>query len=298
VASLRHFAPQLRICLLIDGDFCTRSLRRAYDVDVLYRNQVKNDFLRERSFGYGVTKMVAFWESPFERFLWLDADTVMWGDISPLLARSMPWDIVTDRPRSQPAGYEGVSKWFFDVNRIEKFFPEFRWKDYLGMYFCTGVWAARRGVFELAQYQSLLQLASENPGLFLYGEMGLLNFMIASNAQAGRIAVKNEFIQVIMGDFSTDDLVQRFGVSSPQQRPAGTAPVVLHYTAGPKPDFDDPSAGALPMGQFRRMADQKIHGISGRLSSAHLRLEDRQLSWPPFKSRLRRKVSTWTHRFR
>lgn len=78
-ASIRHFLGDVPICLLIDGDFPVTDLQRAYGVRVLPRSNVRNPELRRRSFGWGLTKMVSFWESPWEYFLFLDVDTVVWG---------------------------------------------------------------------------------------------------------------------------------------------------------------------------------------------------------------------------
>lgn len=79
-ASIRYFLGNIPICLIVDGTFSVRELEKTYGVCALYRDNVTNHVLRERSFGLGLPKMVSFWESPWENFLYLDADTVVWGD--------------------------------------------------------------------------------------------------------------------------------------------------------------------------------------------------------------------------
>src|SRR5262245_1787820 len=58
VASVRHYMPDMPICLLVDGDFPTDDMQRTYGVSSFYRSQVKNAFLRNLSFGWGISKMV------------------------------------------------------------------------------------------------------------------------------------------------------------------------------------------------------------------------------------------------
>ncbi|WP_434222373.1 hypothetical protein ACOKW7_03225 [Limnospira platensis CENA597] len=78
-ASIRYFGGDVPICLIVDGDFNTTSLEKTYGVKIINQKTVKHPFLKENSFGWGLTKMIAFWESPWQNFLFLDADTIIWG---------------------------------------------------------------------------------------------------------------------------------------------------------------------------------------------------------------------------
>jgi hypothetical protein len=70
-----------RIALIVDGTFSTVLWKRlmVFVLSIIIRSPTK--FLREKSFGWGKTKMIAFWESPWQNFLVLDADTNVWGNI-------------------------------------------------------------------------------------------------------------------------------------------------------------------------------------------------------------------------
>jgi len=188
IASVRHFLGDVPICLLVDGTFPTDDMNKAYGVQTLYRADVKDDFLRSRSFGWGLTKMVCFWESPFERFLWLDADTVVWGDIRKKLFQQGNWDIYTDKSDGS-FSREDVTEWFFDADKLEQRYPGFNWQRYAGSNYCTGIWASRRGVFPLQEYKDILNVVDEDPSLFKCAEMGLLNFMIFRAMEEGRVKV-------------------------------------------------------------------------------------------------------------
>jgi hypothetical protein len=271
IASVRHFLGDVPICLLVDGTFPTDEMNKAYGVQTLYRADVKDDFLRSRSFGWGLTKMVCFWESPFERFLWLDADTVVWGDIRKKLFREGNWDIYTDKSDGS-FSREDVTEWFFDVDKLEQRYPGFNWQRYAGSYYCTGIWASRRGVFPLQEYKDILNVVDEDPSLFKCAEMGLLNFMIFRAMEEGRAKVASGAVQVIVHDFTLEELDRRYNVSHGEPVEVSDDPVVLHYTI-PKPVISEGPV-VRPMTYFRRLAMKDGNGISGLRAELHLRLED------------------------
>src|SRR6266480_4058902 len=94
-ASIRAHLGDIPICLIVDGKFPVAEICELYSVTVLHREQIDKRLLR--SYGYGLTKMIAFWHSPFERFLHIDADTICWGDI----LRDIPWreyDFIFNEP--------------------------------------------------------------------------------------------------------------------------------------------------------------------------------------------------------
>jgi len=82
-ASIRFFMPNTPVCFLYDGDLLPPVIAAIPEVQYITRLTVKNRHLKERSFGPGFTKMVAFFESPFETFLYLDADTTVWRPAAP-----------------------------------------------------------------------------------------------------------------------------------------------------------------------------------------------------------------------
>lgn len=69
------------ICVLLDGDEFPDDLRQTYDIQVILGAEVEHRELRELNFGSLKAKNVALGASPLERFLLIDADAVVWGDM-------------------------------------------------------------------------------------------------------------------------------------------------------------------------------------------------------------------------
>lgn len=227
-ASIRYFMEDVPITLLVDGDFSTDDLLKVYSVNTIYRSDVENQFLRDESFGFGLTKMVAFWESPYEKFLYLDADTIVWGNLIEKISALSEFDMITAQPQNEHSAEE-VKKWFFDTDQIETYYPNFNWKKYTTDYFCTGVYASKRGIFNIEEYKKILKQSRENQGLFYIGEMGFLNFMIFRAADEGRIEVKKEELQLIAPDYEKKWLKNQFKLDRRGPILKSNYSIAIHY---------------------------------------------------------------------
>jgi hypothetical protein len=212
-ASIRYFLGNVPICLLVDGSFSVSDLIRSYHISALYPADIRNPFLRTRSFGYGLTKMIAFWESPFQYFLYLDADTVVCGDILKH-ADFSEFDIIADDTQFRHLNNWRINKSFFDVDQIETIIPDFKWKLFRHKYFISGVYFAKRGLFDIEEYMKLLDLKAQYNGLFKFGEQGILNFMIFQQVQQQNIRFKNEELQIFGSDIISNKILRkRFEIS-------------------------------------------------------------------------------------
>lgn len=297
IASVRYFLPNLPLCLIIDGAFSTRRLQRTYGIDVLYRSQVQDEFLRRKSFGWGLTKMVAFWEAPYERFLWLDSDTVVWGNLLPHLKLGESWDVLVDQPwdmelqqpRRSPAPDADITRWYFDTAKVETLFPDFPWRDYASRYFCTGFFGMRRGLFPLEEYREMLALAQGDTKLFFPGEMGFLNLMIFRALHEGRITVAETPVQAIVCDYTPEQLERRCAISRSPAEVRGGPGAVLHYTGGFKPTLRPTRPHVVPGLEFRRRALAAMHPRLRPLTDWVLRCEDLYGRWPGWRA-VRRRV--------
>jgi hypothetical protein len=254
IASVRHYMPDVPICLLVDGSFPTDDMQRAYGVTAFYRSQVQNVFLRNLSFGWGISKMVAFWEGPFDRFLFLDSDAILLGDLRPKLFNGPEkdnWDMFIDKPRYD-YGEKDVQSWFFNADLLSQHYPSFDWRAYTGRYYCTGVWAGRKGLFPLEEYKAIMLLRMAEPQLFYPGEMGFLNFMIFQAEAEKRIKIADDHIQVLAPDFPLEELKKRWHIDHPPPKLPPADAAVLHYTSI-KPTVAR-GIVAAPMTYFRRQA--------------------------------------------
>ncbi len=195
--SIRRFAGEVPICLIVEGSFSTEALERQYGCQTLRREDIKDESLRTKSFGgWGYSKMVAFWEGPFERFLYLDSDTIMLGNVC-AMADEMPVDMIIPEVPATLYQPEAMNVHWLNPEFVARNFPSYRIYDH--PYFTTGVFFGRKGLFELGEYLRLLDLQRAYPkDSFrpVSGEQGLLNFLVFSAAAAGRLTYAVKPLQI------------------------------------------------------------------------------------------------------
>jgi len=274
VASLRHFMPDLPVCLLIDGKVDTSLAEEMYGVTVLRREDIPDPWLRRHSFGWGFTKMNAVWHSPYERFMHLDADTVVWGDVR---AKVFPEDGAIAWPfGTGPGGGDAetyVDSWFFNPQKIEHLYPDFRWRELVSDFACTGVFGMTRGCLDKGEYQLLRELGQSDLKLFGFGEMGLLNLMIFRNLQAGSLDIRRSDFQIIFPDHPISALRDRFRFKDGQPLVVAGDEQVLHMPDY-KPLIDNSMCYSEPMTYFRLQYLNATQGLTGTAAMARLRQED------------------------
>lgn len=284
-ASIRHFLGDVPICLLVDGTFSVSDLEKAYNVRVINHLNVKHQVLRQRSFGWGKTKMVAFWESPWQNFLVLDADTIVWGNLLKF-ANFEKFDFIIDRPCYEYSD-EAVAEFFFDLPGIEQHYPNFPWQKYRNNYFCTGCFFAKRDVFNLDDYIAILDFVEKYPKVFKYGEMGFLNFMIFRGVNEGKIRLGQEDWQFLVPDFPLEALQKRFPMTAAGPEVQGEDATVIHW-CGPKPMLASSQVYAEPMSFCRRKFQQDAWGKSGLSAELSLQVEDFYRYLYVYKNKFRR----------
>lgn len=287
VASIRYFLGDVPIALIVDGDVSTRDLEKTYGVQVIRKQNVRAEALRNRSFGMGITKMIAFWESPWENFFYLDADTVIWGDILKH-ADFERFDFISDVVRS-PLSEQHISNYFFDTQRIHKFFPDFDWQQYRDYYFCTGAFFAKRGIFHLEEYLEILDLVEREPDLFFIGEQGFLNLMMCRAAAENRIRLGQADLQFLVPDYSREIAERCFPVTQRVDlKPNKTN--VIHWCGSTKPISILREHYTKPMTFCRRQFLQEAQHRSLLNANTTLLLEDLQFYLRQSHKRIRRKV--------
>jgi hypothetical protein len=238
----------------------------------LHRRNVAHPELRRRSFGWGLTKMVSFWESPWEHFLFLDADTIVWSDVLKH-ADFDRYDMVIDR--HEPLHTEAdINQWFFDTQWIEQRFPEFRWRAHIPDYFCTGTFFARRNVFPMEEYLELLDLTAANPSRFFPGEMGFLNFMIFRAADAGRIRLAQRDMQFLVRNYPKEEAQRRFPIGESGPVCSSDTGTVIHWCGSEKPNSFDRTVYSHPMYFFRRKFLQDSRRMDELVAACQLQVED------------------------
>jgi len=247
LASIKYSAPDAPICLMIDGDFDSRPFEKRYGVRCIRKRDVRHPELQALSFGYGITKLVALWESPFERVIHIDADAVMWGDIRQNLPEG-DWDFVHNEPHE--AMTESIQKnQYFDAEFVFKFIESFDWKDC--PFFNTGVYFFRRGKLDLNECIHLLKLRAENIENFGAGDQGILNILVFRAMKEGRIRVDQAHLQSVVPVIAKSELESRFQIRNGKPKLL-VHPTVVHW-AGPKPFKANSEVFSLPMDYFREI---------------------------------------------
>ena len=145
LASMRHYCPDVPICLTVDGDFDVSDLEKEYDLIVLRVSELPSETMRNLVSGSGRAKLAAMWEGPFEFYVWLDSDAIVWGDFTPQVRTDVDFQIFWSEI-SIPADATEIPPWlphfYFDPQKLRRFDPEFDWRGHA--YFSSGAFACRR----------------------------------------------------------------------------------------------------------------------------------------------------------
>jgi hypothetical protein len=256
LASIRYFAQEAPICLVIDGDFDSRIFEKRYGATTIRRRDVLNTDLRQWSFGYGMTKLVALWESPFEAAIHIDADAVLWGDIRKNLPKS-DWDFVFNEPHEEITEFIQKTQ-YFEPSFVSKHITDFVLQN--NPYFNTGVFGFKRGFLDLRECLKLMQLRHANIEMFGAGDQGVLNILVFLASQRGTIKVSDAHLQSVVPVLAKSELQQRFRIEN-------GIPVLWHkptaiHWAGPKPYTTNPDVFSLPMDFFRELGMREF-GLPG-----------------------------------
>jgi hypothetical protein len=260
--------PSLPVCLITHGDVPTGALSATYGASVL-REQDVDPRLRAKSYGYGLTKMIAFWHSPFERFLHIDADAVCWGNF----LTGLPWhefDLIYNEPHEVITDFIQNSQ-YFDPEQVFETFPLFPWQG--SPFFNTGIFMGRRGIFDIHEYLDLLAFQKKCPNAFLCGDQGIFNFMAFRKIAEGSIKACAWPLQVVVPVIPADELAARFQI-------VGGKPVVregdrrLIHWAGAKPFLMGERSFPAPMTHYRMEHLRRISSPRRFLGKLGLILEE------------------------
>ncbi|MEL6130857.1 MAG: Npun_R2821/Npun_R2822 family protein [Cyanobacteria bacterium J06627_3] len=120
----------------------------------------------------GMHRRFCAFDGPFERYIYLDADTLVLGDIEPILSPldEVDW-VVYDFQFKDPTHVFNVHS-----PQLSDVFSE----QQLAKIFCAGMYAAKRGVFSPDQLDWLLeQLKTEADVLYINGpDQAIVNYMV------------------------------------------------------------------------------------------------------------------------
>ena len=207
LASMRYYCPEVPICLVVDGDFDVSDLEREYDLIALRVPELPSEQMRKVICGNYRAKLAAMWEGPFERYIWLDSDAIVWGDFTSQIQTDVDFQIFWSET-SIPTEATEIPAWlphfYFDPLKLHRFDPDFEWQG--KAYFSSGAFACRRNAIPFDVWERTESWARQSPGLFAWGEMGMLNYLVYAMAQREELKIAVSDLQHIGGHHGVDEL--------------------------------------------------------------------------------------------
>lgn len=230
-ASVRHFCPDMPLCIIVDGDLNIDRWAGIYDAKVLYVRDLKCQELRQVMLNSMFAKHAALFEGPFERFIYLDSDALFWGN--PFKEVNLQQHDVTIFGGSGRVNPVMIEKWQFAMEKMRQFDPGFRLLDH--PYFSAGVYGARKNCVPKDRFLTLARIGRKDAEFFKFGDQGVLNYLIFSEMERGNLSYQTANLQFFPGHFPKKEMNVRFtGVwlTPPPKQPAEN--LVLHFS-GKKP---------------------------------------------------------------
>jgi len=262
LASMRHYCPDVPICLVVDGDFDVSDLESQYDLIVLRVSDLPSQEMREMIGGNYRAKLAALWEGPFEFYVWMDSDAIVWGDFTKQVRTDVDFHIFWSEISIPPDATEvphWVSHFYFDLEKLKKFDPDFEWRGH--PYFCTGAFGCRRDAITFQQWAEIEQWQKQVPDLFQWGEMGMLNYLVLSASQRGEMSTDWIDLQWTR-NFGFDELLRNNPVTGWDFSSDVKHPAILHF-CGRKPNIFDFKCYSRPFTTARLAHHRRRHSYLG-----------------------------------
>jgi hypothetical protein len=247
LASMRYYCPKVPICLVVDGSFDVSDLESEYGLIVLRVSELPFDEMRKLMTGNARAKHAAMWEGPFEFYVWLDSDAIVWGNFTPQVRTDVDFQIFWSEISIPPAATE-VPSWlphfYFDPVKLRNFDPEFDWRGHA--YFSAGVFACKRDVIPFEKWLEAESTGKKIPGLFAdFADQPFLNYFVHSMTQRGEMNSVISNLQHVWEHHGIEELIEDCngaGWHFPKQI---DRPRVAHF-CGRKPLLSDPQAYSHP----------------------------------------------------
>lgn len=263
LASMRHYCPHVPICLVVDGTFDVSDLEKAYDLTVLRISDLPSAEMRKLIGGNYRAKLAAMWEGPFEYYVWLDSDAIVWGDFTSQLRKDLDFQIfwseisIPDEATEIPSW---LSHFYFDLAKLRQFDARFEWRGLA--YFCSGAFASRRNAIPFEEWAKIESWEGQVPGLFAWGEMGMLNYVVHALAQRGEIKTTVSDLQHVWGHHGKQELEQDCADVGWVFPTTIRRPRVAHF-CGRKPFVFDRKAYSRPFTIARLEHHRRHHSEAG-----------------------------------
>jgi hypothetical protein len=170
---------------------------------------------------------------------------------------------------------------YFDPLKLHRFDPQFEWRGHA--YFSSGAFACRRNAIPFEAWQKTDSWNRQSPGLFAWGEMGTLNYLVHAMAQRKEITTAMSNLQQIWGHHGKQELVQDCRGADWHFPKRINRPRIAHF-CGHKPFLFDRKSYSRPFTIARMEHHRRRHTDTG--AWLLLLIEDCEL----LASRIRRRL--------
>ncbi len=199
LASIRHYCPDVPICLLADGGVDVEDLEKMYDLIVKRPEDLPDKSVAKMVSGNYRIKLLAMWYGPFEHYVWIDSDAIVWGNFTDRVRRDLDFQIfwsqkAIDSDAQQPPDWLG--HFYFDLPSLLERDPSFEWRTQ--DYFSAGVYACRKNAIRYEEWMRCESWDAEKQGgVFRFGDQGILNYLVLAGAQKGSMRVQAADLQYL-----------------------------------------------------------------------------------------------------
>jgi hypothetical protein len=263
LASMRHYCPDVPICLIVDGNFDVSDLENEYELIVLRVSDLESQEMRKLMSGNYRAKLAAMWVGPFEHYIWLDSDAIVWGDFTPQVRTDVDFQIFWSDIDIPPDATE-IPPWLphfqFDPQKLQRFDAEFEWRG--KAYFSSGAFACRRNAIPFGVWKRAESWGRESPGLFAWGEMGTLNYLVHAMTQRNEIRTAMSNLQHIWAHHGKAELMKDCAGGGWHFPTEIRRPRVAHF-CGRKPFLFDRQAYSRPFTIARLEHHRRHHSDLG-----------------------------------
>lgn len=188
LASIRYFYPDISLRVLPGSPLrrnLVKEMKRYWNADVADLPDAGLDY------GSGFVKLEPLFAPVGERFLMIDADTVLSGPVLDIWREGDAPFLVDEE--EQPDNE--IKRLYFDWEKIAEVLPETKRPQYV---FNTGQWFGTGGLVTREDFSSLVEWTMPRklhyPKHFMTGDQGIQNYVFNHRAAAGNLEVQRKKI--------------------------------------------------------------------------------------------------------
>jgi hypothetical protein len=229
LASIKKFMPTVPICIIQDGDFSLEKEKEIYNIThVIKKENVHDEFLRNNCFGSRCSNLVSFYESPFEMFLYLDSDIVLWGDILKDIDFES-YDFIYNSPH-EAYNDKIFNEQYFNKSNLFLYTESFDTENC--NFFNSGIFISKKKVFNRVEFEELITLWKKDKMLLPTDPQSILNVLVFRNYKKNQLQVLETHLQTVVPVKSMQELQEAFQIVKGE--PVVKQNTVIHW-AGLKP---------------------------------------------------------------